>query len=192
MIRCLAALCFVAALGQQAKAQPETTLDPQAWRPVVYYDLQFPSENAANYASIWADRIEANNQAYIARGETRYAVGNAPAYEAHYTIKSPSRTVVLTFLNTRTGCAIKQRFPAANVNVLTCPLRVAIFEAGKKSISEATGCYLERGTAQNVSSDPTASVSYVSYDVIKKAFKTGMIVAHKAIDGCSQVIPIYQ
>ena len=192
MIRRLIALPLVLSVGATASAQDQITPDPQAWRPVVYYDLQFPTENAANYASIWADKIEANNQAYIARGETRYAVGNAPVHEAHYTVKSPSRTVVLTFLNTRTACTIKQKFPSANVNVLTCPLRVAIFEGGRKSISEASGCYLERGTTQNVSSDPTTSVSYVSYDVTKKAFRTGMIVAHKAIDGCSQVIPIYQ
>ena len=185
----LAALLLVGVKIVDAGAQ-NITSDPLTWRPVSYHDLQLPSEDAKSYASIWADRLDANNRAYRARGDLRYVVGNAPAGEAHFTIKTPAQTITLTVLNTRTGCAPFAKYASANVTILSCPMRIAFWDKGKLTINEATGCYLERGIG-NYSSDPSASVSYVSFDVNMRAFKTGVIVAHKPIDGCSHVIPVY-
>ena len=180
------AAATLAAVPAQAE---EFSPNPGRWRPVHYYDLQIPSGDAANFASIRADRIDANNKAYAAKGDRRFTVANAPATEAHFTINFTGKLVVLTVLNTATGCGKSLPFPAANVTVKLCPLRLATFENGMVEISEATGCFLERGAAA-AGEDPAASVSYVAYDVPAKSFRLGMIVAHRAVPECSLTIQL--
>ena len=184
------ALSLAAAIIATPAASESFTPDPEHWRPVHYYDLQLVSGEAEHYASIWADKLDQNNRAYVAKGDARFAVGNAPASEAHFSVNFTNKLAVLSVLNTATGCAKTKAFPAAHATVKFCPLRLAIWEDGKLSISEATGCYLEL-TLANASPDPTASVSYVSYDVAAKSFRTGMIVAHKAVPECSLIIPLH-
>ncbi|MCX8252643.1 MAG: hypothetical protein OTI36_01515, partial [Beijerinckiaceae bacterium] len=50
-------------------------------------------------------------------------------------------------------------------------------------------CFLElaRGTAV----DPNRAISYAAYDVSTKTVKTGLVIDHQAVDGCSQTIPLY-
>ena len=181
----------VAAAASAERPQAQTfTPNPEQWRPVHYFDLQLVSGDAAAYASIWADKLDENNRAYAAVGDRRFAVGNAPASEAHFAVNFTNKLAVLTVLNTATGCAKTQQYPAANATVKFCPLRLAVWQDGKLSISQATGCYLEL-TFFNASPDPTASVSYVSYDVSAKSFHTGMIVAHRAVAECSFTIPLH-
>jgi hypothetical protein len=67
------------ALAQEAPLTPK----PDKWRPVVYRDLQIPGPLDAPFTGIWADMIDRNNRRYAAAGDRRYAVGNAPAREAH-------------------------------------------------------------------------------------------------------------
>src|SRR5208282_689563 len=74
-LRCLSFLAVCLA-GRLAIAQ-EFTPDPAHWRPVHYYDLQFPIGEAEHYASIWADRLDANDKAYANKGDTKFAVGHA-------------------------------------------------------------------------------------------------------------------
>ena len=186
----ICAVSFVATMIGTAATSQIFTPDPEHWRPVHYYDLQLVSGEAEHYASIWADKLDQNNRAYVAKGDARFAVGNAPASEAHFSVNFTNKFAVLSVLNTATGCAKTKAFPAAHATVKFCPLRLAIWEGGKLSVSEATGCYLEL-TPANASPDPTASVSYVSYDVAAKSFRTGMIVAHKAVAECSLTIPLH-
>lgn len=183
-------LCAAATLIAFPAQAGEFSPDPARWRSVHYYDLQIPSGDAANFASIWADRIDANNKAYAAKGDRRFTVANAPATEAHFTIDFTSKLVVLTVLNTATGCGKSLPFPSANVTIKLCPLRLATFAKGMVEISEATGCFLERGAAA-AGEDPAASVSYVAYDVPAKSFRLGMIVAHRAVPECSLTIPLH-
>ena len=37
------------------------TTDPEAWRPVYYTDLRFPTGEGLSYASIWQDKLDENN-----------------------------------------------------------------------------------------------------------------------------------
>src|SRR3954468_12209492 len=89
------------------------TPDPGSWRPVSYADLQRPSSATATYADIWKDSIDDNNKAYVARGDTRFAAGNAPATEAHFVIWSPKKSVVFSVLDTATACTLKEIRAAA-------------------------------------------------------------------------------
>jgi hypothetical protein len=94
-------------LATSAYAQ-SLTPDPGAWRPMSYADLQKPSPHTATYLDIWKDAIEVNNRAYRARGDQRFSDGNAPATEAHFVIWSSTKSVVLSILNTVTGCTLKE------------------------------------------------------------------------------------
>ena len=44
----------------------------------------------------------------------------------------------------------------------------------------------------NFTPDPSYAVSYASYDVARKSIKFGVILAHKAVEECSQIVPLYQ
>ncbi|BAV52634.1 Uncharacterized protein MLTONO_p0164 (plasmid) [Mesorhizobium loti] len=183
----IAALVSLAATSS-ISAQ-ERTPDPSAWRSVSYADMQLPSADTATYADIWKDAIEANNRAYAAHGDTRFAGANAPAVEAHFVIWSTKRSVVLSVLDTATGCTLKGVL-AAGVTVKLCPLRIAIYDGLLvRTLEGGRACFLEMGP-KAVGGDPVGSGSYVSYDTKTKTLKTGTIVAHQAVEGCSLTLPL--
>lgn len=171
-----------------AEAQPLTP-DPATWRPMSYANLQRPSPETATYADIWKEAIDANNRAYAARGDRRFTDGNAPVTEAHFVIWSSRRSVVLSVLNTAIGCSVKQVARDVHATVKLCPMRIAIYEGLQvRTMDGGRGCFLELDPG--ALSDPAASAAYVSYDVATKTLKTGMIVNHKAVDGCSLDVPL--
>lgn len=186
----MAGLMTIAPLTSVVRAQT-LTVDPSAWRPMSYANLQRPSAQTATYGDIWKDAIDANNRAYRARGDTRFAPGNAPVTEAHFVIWSSQRSVVLSVLNTALGCSVKAVLDAAHATVKLCPLRIAIYEGLQvRTMDGGRACLLE--LEPGALPDPAASAAYVSYDVASKTLKTGMIVDHRAVDGCSLDIPLYR
>ncbi len=169
------------------------TPDPGAWRPMSYANLQIPAPRTATYLDIWKDAVEANNRAYKARGDLRFSDGNAPVTEAHFVIWSPTKSVVLSILNTVTGCTLKELRAAAGATVKLCPLRIAIYEGLQvRTLDGGRTCFLELASPAGANSgDPNQAVSYASYDVATKTVKTGVIIDHQAVDGCSQNIALY-
>lgn len=176
-------------IGAQAQS---LTPDPGAWRPMSYADLQKPSPQTATYLDIWKDAIDVNNRAYKARGDQRFTNSNAPATEAHFVIWSSTKSVVLSILNTVTGCTLKELRAAAGATVKLCPLRIAIYEGLQvRTLDGGRACFLELASpVAGASGDPQAA-SYASYDVATKTVKTGLIIDHQAVDGCSQNITLY-
>jgi hypothetical protein len=176
-----------------ALAQTQTpTPDPGAWRPVSYADLQRPSDATATYADIWRDAIEENNRAYVARGDKRFVGANAPATEAHFVIWSPRKSVVLSVLDTATGCTLKEVRAARRAAVRLCPLRIAIYEGVQvRTLDGGRACFLELAApAPGMADDPNRAVAYAAYDVAGRTIKTGLVIDHQAIEGCSQNIPL--
>jgi hypothetical protein len=172
----------------QALAQ-SVTPDPGAWRPLSYADLQRPSPSTATYVDIWKDAIDRNNEEYRARGDRRFAEGNAPVTEAHFVIWSSRRSVVFSILDTAIGCTVKAVVPEARATVKLCPLRIAVYEGHQvRTMDGGRACFLE--LAPGAPADPAASAAYASYDVQSRTLKTGMIVNHKAVDGCSLAVPL--
>ncbi|MFC6495970.1 hypothetical protein [Ancylobacter dichloromethanicus] len=177
---------MVTAVGIHAQS---LTPDPAAWRPMSYANLQGPTPDTATYAEIWKDEIDKNNQLYRESGDRRFLGGNAPATEAHFVIWSRARSVVVSLLNTASGCVMKQGNRDAAARVKLCPMRVAIYEGVRvRTLDAGRGCFLE--PAPGATLDPSASAPYASYDVATKTVKIGMLVAHQAVDGCSNSIPL--
>lgn len=165
------------------------TPDPGAWRPLAYSDLRSPTARAATYVDIWKDALDANNRAYAARGDRRFAAGNAPASEAHFVIWSAKRSVVLSVLNTVLGCTEKARDRDVDAVVKLCPMRVAIYDGLEvRTMDAGRACILEPGPGARL--DPSVSAAYGAYDVPTRTVKIGMIVNHRAVDGCSFNVPL--
>ncbi|MEH6952896.1 hypothetical protein V4R08_16770 (plasmid) [Nitrobacter sp. NHB1] len=178
-------------LATGADAQ-SLTPDPGAWRPMSYADLQKQSPQTATYQNIWKDAIEVNNRAYKARGDQRFAEGNAPATEAHFVIWSSTKSVVLSILNTVAGCTLKELRAAAGATVKLCPLRIAIYEGLQvHTLDGGRACFLELASPVAGTSVTPQAASYASYDVATKTVRTGVIIDHQAVDGCSQNIALY-
>jgi hypothetical protein len=178
-------ICAASLLGQVL------TPDPGAWRPLAYSDLQRPAARSATYADIWKDRIEANNDAYQARGDRRFVDGNAPATEAHFVVWSAKRSVVLSILNTALGCKEKARDRDAGVVVKLCPMRVAIYDGLQVRTMEAgQACFIE--PAAGTTLDPQMAAAYGSYDLSGRTLKLGLVVSHQPIDGCSFNVPLFR
>lgn len=157
-----------------------------------YADLQQATADTATYADIWKDAIEDNNHAYLARGDTRFANGNAPATEAHFVIWSARKSVVLSILNTATGCTLKEVQAPARATIKLCPLRIAIYEGIQvRTLDGGRACFLELApAAAGERVDPVRTVAYAAYDVATRTVKTGLVVDHQAVDGCSNNIPL--
>lgn len=185
-----AASGLVLAIGQSALAfaQPLTP-EPGAWRPLAYVNFQQPSPREATYFDIWKDAIDANNRSYAARGDQRFVAGNAPATEAHFVIWSPKRSVVLSILNTALGCSEKTRDRDVRVVVKFCPMRVAIYDGLQvRTMNAGRACFVEPESGATL--DATAAGAYGSYDVAARTLKIGLIVNHRAVEGCAFSIPL--
>lgn len=179
------ALCVTISTTCRAQA---LTPDPAAWRAMPHADLQHPTASTATYFDIWKDAIDANNRSYSARGDSRFANGNAPAVEAHFVVWSSRRSVVLTILNTATRCSDKQTLREAAMVVRLCPMRLAIYEGIQVRVMDAgRACFLE--SVSGAAAD-TQATSYSSYDVATRTLRTGAIVNHGVVQGCSFDIPL--
>jgi hypothetical protein len=173
--------------------EPGLTPNPAKWRPVVYRDLQIPGPLDAPFVGVWADMIDKNNRRYAAAGDTRYVVANAPVREAHFVVRGGDKVAMLSVLNIATACKTIATDGAANINVKMCPMRLAFWQGSKGSVRQAQGCYLEAGAQPgNFTPDPGYAVSYASYDVAIQSIKLGVILAHRAVEQCSQIVPLYQ
>lgn len=179
---------LMACLGGPVSAQILTP-EPGSWRPLAYSNLQKPSARDATYVDIWKDAIDANNQSYVERGDRRFSEGNAPATESHFVVWSSKRSVVLSMLNTALGCTQKAGDGGAGVTIKLCPMRVTIYDGIQVSTMEAgRGCFLEPSPGARL--DPLASAAYGAYDVAARTLRLGVIVHHRAVDGCSFNIPL--
>jgi len=151
-----------------------------------------PGPLDAPFTGIWADMIDRNNRRYAAVGDGRYAVGNAPAREAHFVVRGGDKIAMLSVLNIATACktiaATPQ--PTSMSRCVRCASpfgrgHEAVFGRRKAAISSWRG-------AGEFTPDPSYAVSYASYDVATKSIKLGVILAHKAVEKCSQIVPLYQ
>jgi len=173
--------------ASHAQAQA-VTADPGTWRPMSYANLQAPSPATATYVDIWKDALDANNRHYESRGDRRFVGGNAPANEAHFVIWSSQRSAVFSILDTASQCTTKATFRDVGATVKLCPMRIAIYEGLQvRTMDGGMACFLELASA---SADPDASGAYASYDAATRNLKTGLIVKHTAVDGCSFDIPL--
>lgn len=186
----LSAAALIAGIG--GVAAQELTPDPKAWRPLAYADLRQPSASTLTYADIWRDALEENNRVYLARGDTRFRASNAPATEAHYVIWSSAKSVVLSILNTATGCTLKEVRAGAGASVKLCPMRLAIYEGVRvTTLDGGQACFLELGPgAAGDAPDPTRAAAYASYDPAARTVKLGLVVDHQPVEGCSHDVPI--
>jgi hypothetical protein len=188
------AACIGLMLGWSSSLSAQAlTPDPGAWRPLSYADLQAGSSATATYVDIWKDAIEANNRAYAAAGDKHYLSRNAPATEAHFVIWSIQKSVVFSVLDTANGCTTRYSDRAAGVTVKLCPVRIAQYQGAiVNTIGGGKACFLELEPSPKVAVvDRTSSAAYAAYDVETKSIKTGIIVNHKAVDGCSMSFSLH-
>jgi hypothetical protein len=71
-------------------------------------------------------------------------------------------------------------------------MRIALYEGVQvRTMDGGKACFLELEPPQTRANvDPASSVAYVAYDVGAKTLKSGMIVNHRPVDGCSNTIPL--
>ncbi len=188
-----ASLAFLSAATASSTHAQSVTDDPTAWRPLIYADLQNPSPATATFADIWRDAIEQNNRKYLAKGDKRYAGGNAPAREAHFVIWSAKKSVVLSVLDTASGCTPFSTDQALGAIVKLCPVRIAQYQgATVKTSGGGKLCFLERQrSADSSDADPNRMGAYASYDIAAKTIRTGLMLDHRPVDGCSISIPLH-
>lgn len=188
----LGLLAVASSLASAAAVGQERTPHPEKWRPIVYRDLQMPGPQDRVYVDLWADVIQLNNRRYFAAGDRRYAIGNAPVREAHVVVRGGDKAALLSILDTAADCIAIAKDPAGGVSVKICPMRLALWNGGRASIREAKGCYLEPSAKErSFTTDRSYAASYAAYDIATKSFRLGVILAHRAVEQCSQTVPLY-
>jgi len=177
------ACTFVSTLRAQ-----QLTANPGAWRPLVHADLATELPDNLTYIDVWKDALVANNEAYEAKGAALVAGRNAPASDAHVVVRSSTRTVVLTTLDTEGGCKPAEFSYPSDVTIKLCPTRLVVFEGAIANTRQLpASCYLEGDPKSSPTADDTAS--YAAFDTVTNTIKIGMIVNHRAIDECARFIP---
>ncbi len=191
-------LTLIGGLAAFAAASPASaqalTPEPNAWRAVSYADLQLPNTEGTPYASLWADLLKRNNDAYAAKGDTRWAAANAPAAESHIVVRSPTKTVVLSVLHTLTGCSAIRNDPATNTTLKRCPMRLAIYQGGKSIVADAgSGCFIEYGAPpQGGAPDLARNAAMGAYDVQDKTIRAGIVFQGAIAQECQFRVPVPQ
>ena len=175
------------AVAPALRAQ-ELTTNPGAWRPLVHADLETEQPDNLTYIDVWKDALVANNKAHEAKGSVLVGGRNAPARDAHVVVRSSTRTMVLTTLDTDGGCESAKFSYPSDVKIKMCPTRLVVFEGAIANTTElSVSCYLEGDSKSSPGPDDAAS--YAAYDTITKTIKIGLIVNHRAIDECARFIP---
>lgn len=189
----LAAAIATLGAATAALAQPQT-IDPGKWRPVVYADLQVLGEFALPYASLWADELARNNDAYTARGDKRWVVANAPATESHVVVRSPQRVITLSVLHTVTACKTLRVDAVGKAALKSCPMRLAIYQDGTSTVADAgRGCFVEYAAQPSGSApDMVRNAALAAYDVATRTIRAGIVFAGEAAQECQFRIPIPQ
>jgi hypothetical protein len=188
----LALLVVVSSVAPAAAIGQDLSAHPESWRPIVYRDLQIPGPEDRVYVDLWADVIQLNNRRYLAAGDRRYAVGNAPVREAHVVVRGGDKAALLSILDTAADCAVIASDPSGGVLVKMCPMRLALWNAGQARVRQAKGCYLEPSTNERrFSMDPSYAASYAAYDIATKSIRLGVILAHHVVEPCLQIVPLY-
>jgi hypothetical protein len=182
------ALACIFATGP-ARAQAPA---PNDWRAMNYVDLQFPTQDKTSFAELWADELKRNDETYVAKGDKRFVVGHAPAVEAHLVIRSPVKVVVVSILNTATGCSQIAADPAGGAIFKRCPMRLAIYEKGTATfLSAGNGCFLElTALPAGQQRDPARNAVYGAYDPATRTIKIAAMRASQPYDDCITKIPV--
>lgn len=178
------------AANAQLTQAPAAPADGSQWHSVVYADLSTATSSTAAYSQLWAEEIAQNDSSYVAQGDLSYQGRHAPAIEAHFVVRSPEKIAVVSMLNTTSGCSVKSLAGPAGITVKLCPLKLAIYEGGNKTVTTGfKACFLEM---QQPSSDPTGLGTFASYDIAHRAIRIGTLIGHEPVPGCGKNIGLYQ
>lgn len=178
----LAVLGVVAAV---TAAEAQASLD---WRAMQLTDLRLPGSDARSFAAIWRDELEINNAHYAIAGDLRFAVGNAPATEAHIVVRSrnSNRQVVVSVLNTFKGCSVAAT-DSDGSTIKRCPAKLALFRGGTvEMIDVGPACYVEHGERP----DTTRNAAIAAYDPETASIRLAVIFQGEISDACLVNIPL--
>lgn len=179
------AVGFTAAAVMANGTHAETTLD---WRAMKLTDLRLPGPEARTYAALWRDQLEANNKQYAIAGDTRFALGNAPATEAHIVVRSrnANRQAVVSVLNIFKGCSVAAR-DSDGSTVKRCPARLALFRgSGVEIIDVGLACYVEYGATP----DQSRNAAVAAYDAETASIRLAIVFQGEITDACLINIPL--
>ena len=181
-------LVLTMSLGMSAVSQTADAQDALEWRPMVLTDLRLPGTESKTYAALWREELIANNEHYSLSGDLRFAIGNAPATEAHIVIraKTDKKQAVVTVLNTFKGCSI-----AATDNdgttIKRCPAKLALFKGGEVDIIDVgLACYVE----YSATPDTSRNAAVAAYDPQTRSIRLAAIFQGDITDACLVNIPL--
>jgi hypothetical protein len=151
-------------------------------------DLRLPSPATRTYAALWREELRANNDHYALAGDLRFAIGNAPATEAHVVVRSRSsdKQAVVSVLNTQKGCSVAARDTDGST-VKRCPAKLGLFRGGDVEIIDVgLACYVEYGERP----DPSRNAAVAAYDAETSSIRLAVIFQGEITDACLVNVPL--
>lgn len=179
------ALAVLGVVAAVTAVEAQASLD---WRVMQLTDLRLPGSDALTFAAIWRDELHVNNAHYAIAGDLRFAVGNAPATEAHIVVRSRSadRQAVVSVLNTFKGCSIAAT-DSDGSTVKRCPAKLALFRGGAvELIDVGPACYVEHGERP----DTARNAAVAAYDPETASIRLAVIFQGEIDDACLVNIPL--
>jgi hypothetical protein len=166
-------------------AAAQTALD---WRVMELTDLRLPGSAARTYVALWRNELAANNEHYALAGDLRFAIGNAPATEAHVVVRSRSvdRQAVVSVLNTHKGCSIAATDTDGST-IKRCPVKLGLFRGGEVEIIDVgMACYVEYGETP----DTARNAAVAAYDTESASIRLAIIFQGEITDACLVNVPL--
>lgn len=187
----LAGVTRIALLGSAFAVTVVNAVAAQAaldWRVMELTDLRLPGSAARTYAALWRAELAANNDHYALAGDLRFAIGNAPATEAHVVVRSRSvdRQAVVSILNTHKGCSIAAT-DSDGSTIKRCPAKLGLFRGGEvKIIDVGLACYVEYGEAP----DTARNAAVAAYDAESASIRLAVVFQGEITDACLVNVPL--
>jgi hypothetical protein len=174
---CSLAVGMVGTAPTMSRAESESH-PAKAWRPLTMVDLRLVGPTQLPTARLWHDRLGVPSRSKSAPlGAT---MGGQAAMAANLVIRSPETVVMLSILQVEGACEPRPVAP----QVWRCPMRLVRFDPQGTTIREGKACFV---SAPGGGAAPRA---YASYDPGSRAIRLGVVVGGKAVEGCSQSVPV--
>lgn len=148
-------------------------------------------------ATTWAKEIAANDRHYrndLGMNERTdpnlFRQGHAPITFLYREFRSPSRSVLVSLLETALGCDPDQILPA-DANYDLCPARVTVTEGGRtRTATLPQTCFYDADEDPDYSAQPTPNGTFVRIDEAARRVYFGVWERGKRLPQCSKQVSL--
>jgi hypothetical protein len=196
MVRFLGMLLLLAGFMAAALGAPPAVTAPTGWTPLILAGgITVNQAIPEILVKTWAQEIAANDRHYRddlgmnERADPRlFRRGHAPTTFLYREFRSPSRSVLVSLLETALGCDPDKILPA-DANYDLCPTKVTVTEGGRSRTAVLPqACFYDADEDPDYSTQPKPNGTFVRIDEAARTVHFAVWERGLAVPACVKQI----